>query len=37
MLVSIGFLEPIAIVFPMWVGAVSLLLLRVAPEAWVSA
>jgi hypothetical protein len=37
MLVSIGFLEPIAIVFPVWVGAVSVLLLRVAPEAWASA
>jgi hypothetical protein len=34
MLLSVGFLEPVAVVFPLWVGAVSLLVLRLPREAW---
>jgi hypothetical protein len=34
MLLSVGFLEPVAVVFPIWVGAVSLLILRLPKEAW---
>jgi len=34
MLVSVGFIEPIAVVFPAWVAILSLVLLRTAAEQW---
>ena len=37
MLVSVGFFEPLALIFPIWVGIVSVLLLRAGRDAWVDA
>jgi len=34
MLFSVGFLEPLALIFPAWVACVSVLLLRADPAAW---
>lgn len=34
MLFSVGFIEPLAIIFPIWVAIVSIILLRVKPDAW---
>jgi hypothetical protein len=34
MLLSVGFLEPLALIFPGWVAILSLILLRARPEAW---
>lgn len=34
MLVSVGFLEPLALIFPIWVGLVSIQLLRASRDAW---
>jgi hypothetical protein len=37
MLLSVGFFEPLALIFPVWVAAVSILLLRAHPDSWASA
>ena len=37
MLFSVGFFEPLALIFPAWVAIVSLLLLRADPGAWTGA
>jgi hypothetical protein len=34
MLLSVGYIEPIALIFPAWVAILSLLLLRASAEAW---
>ena len=34
MLLSVGFLEPLALLFPLWVVFVSILLLRAHPDSW---
>jgi hypothetical protein len=34
MLFSVGFFEPLALIFPAWVAVVSVLLLRADPESW---
>jgi hypothetical protein len=34
MLLSVGFLEPLALIFPAWVAILSLILLRARPETW---
>ena len=34
MLLSVGFLEPLALIFPAWVAIVSILLLRAHPDTW---
>ena len=34
MLFSVGFFEPLALIFPAWVAIVSVLLLRADPDAW---
>lgn len=37
MLFSVGFFEPLAVIFPAWVAIVSVLLLRAHPDAWTAA
>jgi hypothetical protein len=34
MLVSVGFFEPLALIFPAWVAVVSILILRAHPDTW---
>jgi hypothetical protein len=34
MLLSVGFFEPLALIFPAWVAGVSVLLLRAHPDSW---
>ena len=34
MLLSVGFFEPLALIFPAWVAVVSILLLRAHPDTW---
>jgi hypothetical protein len=34
MLLSVGFFEPLALIFPAWVAVVSILLLRAHPDSW---
>ena len=34
MLLSVGFFEPLALIFPVWVVLVSILLLRAHPDSW---
>jgi len=34
MLFSVGFFEPLALIFPVWVAGVSILLLRADPDTW---
>jgi hypothetical protein len=34
MLLSVGFFEPLALIFPVWVAVVSILLLRAHPDSW---
>jgi hypothetical protein len=34
MLLSVGFFEPLALIFPAWVAIVSMLLLRAHPDTW---
>ena len=34
MLLSVGFFEPLALIFPAWVAVVSLLILRAHPDSW---
>ena len=34
MLVSVGFFEPLALIFPAWVAVVSVLILRARPDSW---
>ena len=34
MLLSVGFFEPLALIFPAWVAVVSVLLLRAHPDSW---
>ena len=36
MLLSVGFFEPLALLFPVWVVFVSILLLRAHPDSWAS-
>jgi hypothetical protein len=34
MLLSVGFFEPLALIFPAWVAVVSILILRAHPDSW---
>ncbi len=34
MLLSVGFFEPLALIFPAWVAVVSVLILRAHPDSW---
>ena len=37
MLLSVGFFEPLALIFPAWVAIVSILILRAHPDSWTAA
>lgn len=37
MLLSVGFFEPLALIFPAWVAIVSVLILRAHPDSWTAA
>jgi hypothetical protein len=37
MLLSVGFFEPLALIFPAWVAIVSVLILRAHPDSWAEA